>query len=84
MLLSVSISLWSVFSDGEDFVAVDSRQLTFQVFHNRVCTSVTINDDEMLEQTESFKAKINITHPHSHIALGISSVEISIVNDDGE
>ncbi|CAI8008331.1 hypothetical protein GBAR_LOCUS5720 [Geodia barretti] len=80
------ITFFTVFdsADGEDFVAVDSRQLTFQAFHNRVCTSVTINDDEMLEQTESFKAKINITHPHSHIALGTSSVEISIVNDDGE
>ena len=73
-----------VFSDGEDFVAVDGLQMTFQAFQNRVCTSVTVNDDEMLEQTESFIARINITHPHSHISLGVSSVEITIVNDDGE
>ena len=72
------------FSDGEDFVAVDGLQLTFQAFQNRACTSVTINDDDMLEQTESFFARINITHPHSHITLGIPSVEITIVNDDGE
>ncbi|CAI8026680.1 FRAS1-related extracellular matrix protein 2 [Geodia barretti] len=70
------------FSDGEDFVAVDGLQLTFQAFQNRACTSVTINDDDMLEQTESFFARINITHPHSHITLGIPSVEITIVNDD--
>ena len=65
-------------------MAVDGRQLTFQAFQNRVCTSVTINDDEMLEQTESFFARINITHPHSHIALGTPSVEITIVNGNGE
>ena len=65
-------------------MAVDGLQMTFQAFQNRVCTSVTINYDEMLEQTESFNARINITHPHSHIALGVSSVEITIVNDDGE
>ncbi|CAI8026694.1 FRAS1-related extracellular matrix protein 2 [Geodia barretti] len=69
-------------ADGEDFVAVDGLQLTFQAFQNRACTSVTINDDDMLEQTESFFARINITHPHSHITLGIPSVEITIVNDD--
>ena len=65
-------------------MAVDGLQMTFQAFQNRVCTSVTINYDEMLERTESFNARINITHPHSHIKLHVSSVEIIMVNDDGE
>ena len=65
-------------------MAVDGRQLTFRALQNRLCTSVIINEDDMLEQTESFFARINITHPHSHIALGVPSVEITIVNNDGE
>ena len=65
-------------------MAVYGLQMTFQAFKNRVWTSVSINDDEMLEQTESFNARINITHPHSHIKLRVSSVEITIMNDDGE
>ena len=61
-----------------------STPLNFGAFQDRACTNVTIKNDIMLEQTESFSVKINLTKPHSHIQIEKPSTYIIIVDDDGK
>ena len=61
-----------------------STPLNFGPFQNRACTPVTIKNDMMLEQRESFSVKIDFTRPHSHIQIEKPSTNILIDNDDGK
>ena len=61
-----------------------STPLNFGPLQNRACTRVTIINDTMLEQTESFYVKINLTKPHSHIQIDKPTTNIVIRNDDGK
>ena len=61
-----------------------STPLNFEPLKNRACTRVTIKNDTMLEQRETFYVKINLTKPHSHILIEKPSTNIVIINDDGK
>ena len=61
-----------------------STPLDFGPFQNRACTHVTIKNDTMLEQRESFSVKIDLTRPFTHILIEKPSTNIVIINDDGK
>ena len=61
-----------------------STPLNFEPLKNRACTRVTIKNDTVLELTESFYVKINLTKPHRHILIEKPSTNIIIINDDGK
>ena len=61
-----------------------STPLNFEPLKNMACTRVMIKNDTMLEHTESFYVRINLTKPHSHILIEKPSTYIFIINDDGK
>ena len=62
-----------------DYTAVDGT-IMFQ--SNRpTCTSVTIIDDDVLEDRETFM--ISLSSSDSDVNTGIDSASITIIDDDG-
>ena len=57
--------------------------MNFEPFESRKCVQVPIVNDDMLEQFETFFLTLEETL-HELIQLGLSVMEVSIANDDGE
>ena len=68
-----------------DFSAISNRRLIFAPNQHRSCVDVHIQDDDVLEQTESFR--ISLTG-HENLDDRVSLVQtegtVNIINDDGE
>ena len=64
-------------SDIEEVCAV----LVFNMTHTRLCKNVTIEDDNILERTESFEILLSSDDPNVLIDSNTSSV--TIIDNDG-
>ena len=72
-------------SDLTDYVSLNNRRLVFAPYEDKACTQITINNDDMLEQTESFTVTLSINNdPSGRVLLGQSEARITIFNDDGK
>ena len=64
-----------------DYDSLVNTPSTFQPGDTRVCVSVTINDDTMLEETESFT--VTLTTQDSRVNLQRTTATITILDTDG-
>ena len=72
-------------SDLNDYVSLNNKRLVFAPYEDNKCTQITINNDDMLEQTESFTVTLSIyDDPSGRVLLGQSETRITIFNDDGK
>ena len=68
----------------DDFTAVNTH-LLFEPMESRECVQIFIEDDDSLEQQESFSVTIEKPEKlHDLVEMGISSREIVIANDDSK
>ena len=57
----------------------------FAPYEDKACIQITISNDDMLEQTESFTVTLSINYdPSGRVLLGQSEARITIFNDDGK
>ena len=67
-----------------DFVAMPNTPLLFQPNQRRVCVTIPIEDDDMVEQTESFTVILRGTQDlHEAIRLTQTNGFVVIIDDDG-
>ena len=67
-----------------DFVAMPNTPLLFQPNERRVCVTIPIEDDDMVEQTESFTVILRGTQDlHEAIRLTQTNGFVVIIDDDG-
>ena len=72
-------------SDLNDYVSLNNKRLVFAPYEDKMCTQITINNDDMLEQIESFTVTLSIyDDPSGRVLLGQSEARINIFNDDGK
>ena len=72
-------------SDLNDYVSLYNQRLVFAPYEDNKCTQIRINNDLMLEQTESFTVTLSINNdPSGRVLLGQSEARITIINDDGK
>ena len=69
----------------DDYVALNNTRLVFAPYEEIVCTQITIIDDVILEQTESFTVTLSIyDDPSGRVVLGRPEAVIGILDDDGK
>ena len=67
-----------------DFMAMPNTPLLFQPNQRRVCVNIPIEDDDMVEQTESFTIILRGTQDlHESIRLTQTNGYVVIIDDDG-
>ena len=69
----------------EDFIALRNSRLMFVPNQRRSCVYVHIVDDDVVEQSESFRVSLESTADlHPVITLVQTEGDITIINDDSE
>ena len=74
-------------ASGSDFDKIDLSNYSSLVFDNDVrlgCFNVTIIDDSVLEFTESFTVRVELSAPDPLINVYPNISSITIIDDDGE
>ena len=68
----------------DDYIP-QNRQLSFSANQNKLCHHVLFNDDETVEQRESFSLTLERTpHLHERVTVCEEPAEVVIPNNDGE
>ena len=79
---SVSVLCHIFYSDPEDYEAVVSSIVTFSSTQTSATISVTIVDDDVLEDVELFIVEVVASEGQERVDVG-DATNISISNDDG-
>ena len=66
---------------GIDFIA-RSDEFIFEVALHQVCVEITITDDDLVEQRESFLVILNTTLTSRTVSLKPRFVSVTITDDD--
>ena len=67
-------------TEPDDYEAVNS-ELTFDSARNRVCVTIVIEDDDLLENTEEFQ--LMLTTNEDQVILDPDAAVVSISDTDG-
>ena len=74
-----------IFADAIDDYVPQDRQLSFSPKQERLCHRVMFNDDETVEQRESFGLTLDRTSGlHDRVNVCPEPAEVVIPNNDGE
>jgi len=60
----------------DDYTAISSQPVTFSSAPDQICISISISDDEVVEETESFALTLDSLDPAIPIMLPFASVTI--------
>ena len=78
----ISVTCYTLFSASEDYEAIASN-ITFSPVQTSAMVSVTIVDDDLLEDVEQFTVEVVATGGQERVDVG-DAANISISNDDCE
>lgn len=67
-----------------DFVGIANSRIQFQPYKRRSCVRVLIQDDNVLELSETFDLHLETTHLHSMVEVADEPSVVNIIDDDGE
>ena len=73
---------WGYVAGPGDYTEVTSRQLSFQPGTTRLCAPISITDDAILEDSETFSVQLNATD--QSVILNSSSSTVLILDNDSE
>ena len=84
MSLYIHSFLFTSSESPQDFTSLQSALFSFDECDRRMCVSITIVDDSMVEMTESFNVTLDrTTSLDSRITLGLADGVVEITENDG-
>ena len=78
--LTLSLSL----SGGDDFTAVQGRQLVFNASSSSITVPITIINDNLVENNETFTASLSLAGTEDRVTLAPDEATVTITDSDSK